>query len=220
MLAKQNPVTPPELFGSILATHFPAKYPHIHAVHVKIITHRWTRMIVDGKPHPHSFYRDGTETRNVEVTGRRGAGITIKSAIQGLTVLKSTGSEFHGFVRDEYTTLGETWDRILSTDIDATWEWVNFKDLAAVQAVVPKFDAAWEAARRITIDTFAKDHSASVQATMYKMSEQILAKVPLVDHVTYALPNKHYFEISKLPTAQDEELDADEREQIWSGTRD
>jgi len=195
LLAKQNPVTPPELFGSILAAHFPARYAHIHASHVKIITHRWTRMTVDGKPHPHSFYRDGTETRNVEVTFKRNIGFAIKSGIQGLTVLKSTGSAFHGFVRDEYTTLGETWDRILSTDVDATWDWKLFKTLEDIKAIIPKFDAAWESAREITMSTFATDYSASVQATMYLMSEQILAAVPLVEHVTYSLPNKHYFEI-------------------------
>ncbi|KAF8246260.1 urate oxidase UaZ [Wilcoxina mikolae CBS 423.85] len=195
LLAKQNPVTPPELFGSILAAHFPARYAHIHAAHVKIITHRWTRMTVDGKPHPHSFYRDGTETRNVEVTFRRNVGFAIKSGIQGLTVLKSTGSAFHGFVRDEYTTLGETWDRILSTDVDASWDWKLLKTLEDVKAIIPKFDAAWESAREITMSTFATDYSASVQATMYLMSEQILAAVPLVEYVTYSLPNKHYFEI-------------------------
>jgi urate oxidase len=155
-------------------------------------------MTVDGKPHPHSFYRDGTETRNVEVTFKRNIGFAIKSGIQGLTVLKSTGSAFHGFVRDEYTTLGETWDRILSTDVDATWDWKLFKTLEDIKAIIPKFDAAWESAREITMSTFATDYSASVQATMYLMSEQILAAVPLVEHVTYSLPNKHYFEIGKF----------------------
>lgn len=42
---------------------------------------------------------------------------------------------------------------------------------------------------------FAEDESASVQATMYKMCEKILATVPEIDAVDYALPNKHYFEI-------------------------
>lgn len=44
--------------------------------------------------------------------------------------------------------------------------------------------------------TFAEDNSASVQATMYKMSEQIIAKVPEVEAVEYSLPNKHYFEVN------------------------
>ncbi|KAJ9134495.1 Uricase [Pleurostoma richardsiae] len=193
--AKENPVNPPELFASILGQHFIDTYAHIDAAHVKIVVHRWTRMIIDGEPHPHSFFRDGQETRNVEATIRRDAGIEIKSGIVGLTVLKSTGSAFHGFVRDEFTTLGETWDRILSTDVDCGWTWKHFPTLDAVKEVTPKFDAAWEAARGITMKTFATDDSASVQNTMYKMCEQILDAVPDVELTNYSLPNKHYFEI-------------------------
>ncbi|KAH8178634.1 uricase domain-containing protein [Sarocladium implicatum] len=195
ILAKQHEVTPPELFASTIASHFVERYSHINAAHVKVITHRWQRMDVDGKPHPHSFIKDGNETRNVEATFKRGEGLTIESSIAGLSVLKSTGSAFHGFVRDEYTTLAETWDRILSTDVDASWRWATFKDLAAVKEAVGKFDNAWEAARKITLKLFAEDESASVQNTMYKMCEQILDAVPETQTITYSLPNKHYFEL-------------------------
>lgn len=197
ILAKTTPVNPPELFAATLATHFPKTYKHIHETHVKIITHRWTRLDVDGKPHPHSFFRDGVETRNVEAHFSRSGGLTLRSAIVGLHVLKSTGSQFHGFVRDEFTTLKETWDRILSTEVDAVWEWRKFKDLEDVKSVAAegRFDKAWELARYVTLKTFCEDNSASVQATMYKMCEQILEKAPGVEHVEYSLPNKHYFEI-------------------------
>merc|ERR1712000_671798 len=53
-------------------------------------------------------------TRNVEAVIKKGKGIDIRSSIVGLLVLKSTGSAFHGFVRDEYTTLPEVWERILA----------------------------------------------------------------------------------------------------------
>ena len=192
--AKEHPVNPPELFASTLGQHFLDTYPHISIAHIKIIVHRWTRMVVDGKEHPHSFFRDGQETRNVDVDVTRD-GVAIKSGIVGLTVLKSTGSAFYGFVRDEFTTLGETWDRILSTDVDCGWTWKKFPSLAAIKEVTPKFDAAWEAARGITMKTFATDESASVQNTMYKMCEQILDAVPQVELANYSLPNKHYFEI-------------------------
>ncbi|KAF4306804.1 hypothetical protein SLS57_003171 [Botryosphaeria dothidea] len=195
VLAKQNPVTPPELFASIVGTHFITKYSHIHAAHVKIVTHKWTRMTIDGKPHPHSFVRDGEDIRTVEAVIREGKGISIKSGIDKLLVLKSTGSAFYGFHRDEYTRLGETWDRILSTEVKAEWEWKTFSGLDEVKSVVPKFDAAFNSAKTITLDTFAKDNSASVQNTMYKMSDQILSAAPLVETVSYSLPNKHYFEI-------------------------
>ncbi|KAH7144462.1 uricase [Dactylonectria estremocensis] len=193
--AKENPVTPPELFASILGDHFIQKYAHIHVANVKVVTHRWSRMDVDGKPHPHSFIKDSDEVRNVEARISRKDGISIKSSIAGLTVLKSTGSAFHGFVRDEYTTLGETWDRILSTDVTAAWKWKAFENLEAVQGAVPKFDEAWNSTRGITLKLFAEDESASVQNTMYKMCEEILAAVPDVQTVIYELPNKHYFEI-------------------------
>ena len=197
IMAKQHPVTPPELFGSIVATHFVETYKHIHSAQVKIVGHRWTRMTVDGKPHPHSFMRDGAETRNVEAVATEGEGISVRSAIAGLLVLKSTGSAFHSFVRNEYTTLPEVYDRILSTEVDCGWKWDTFKSLQDVEAAVPKFDDAWGAAREITLSTFAKDESASVQNTMYKMCEQILAAVPAVNAVDYSLPNKHYFEIGE-----------------------
>lgn len=193
ILAKQNPIDPPEQFAAILGDHFIKTYSHIHAAHVKIVQHRWTRMNIDGKPHPHSFFRDSNEIRVVEAVAREGEGISIRSKIEKLLVLKSTGSAFHGFHRDEYTQLPETWDRILSTEIEAGWKWKTFPSLADVKKV--DFTAAWEKARNITMDTFAKDDSASVQATMYKMCDQILAAVPLVEAVDYSLPNKHYFEI-------------------------
>ncbi|KAK7737844.1 hypothetical protein SLS53_006465 [Cytospora paraplurivora] len=193
--AKEHPINPPELFASTLGQHFLDTYSHITKVHVKLVVHRWTRLVIDGKPHPHSFYRDGQETRNVEATASKGDGITVRSGIVGLTVLKSTGSAFHGFVRDDFTTLGETWDRILSTDVDAGWTWKTFPDLKAVQEAGSKFDPAWEAAREITLRTFAEDESPSVQSTMYKMCGQILEAVPEVVLTDYSLPNKHYFEV-------------------------
>ncbi|KAL8774513.1 MAG: hypothetical protein Q9209_000886 [Squamulea sp. 1 TL-2023] len=195
ILAKQHPVSPPERFGSIVASHFVETYQHIHSAQVKIIVHKWTRMTVDGKPHPHSFLRDGSDTRNVEVVATEGKGIDIRSAIAGLLVLKSTGSAFHGFIRDEYTTLSDVSDRVLSTEIDCGWVWDTFATLQDVEAAVRKFDEAWKNAREITTGTFAKDDSASVQNTMYKMCEQILSAVPMVKAVDYSLPNKHYFEI-------------------------
>ncbi|KAI9871064.1 MAG: hypothetical protein M1830_003484 [Pleopsidium flavum] len=198
ILAKQHHVTPPELFASIISTHFVETYKHIHAAHVKVITHRWTRMMIDGLPHPHSFLRDGSETHVVEATAREGLGISIRSSIAGLLVLKSTGSQFHSFIRDEYTTLPDVYDRILSTEVDCGWAWKAFSGLDEVKAATSKFDAAWLAARPITLKTFATDSSTSVQNTMHKMCDQILNAVPDVMAVDYSLPNKHYFEIGLI----------------------
>ena len=202
ILAKQHPVTPPELFGAIVASHFAETYKHIHSSRVKIITHRWTRMTVGGEPHAHSFVRDGSETRNVEAVANEGNGISIRSAIAGLLVLKSTGSAFHTFIRDEYTTLPDVYDRILSTEVDCGWTWNTFSNIGEVRSAVGKFDRTWEVARTVTLETFATESSPSVQNTLYKMCEQILAKVPDVRSIDYSLPNKHYFEIGQFSLVQ------------------
>lgn len=202
ILAKQNPVTPPELFASIVANHFVHTYGHIHEASVDVVSHRWTRINVNGEPHPHSFLRDSEETRNTQVKASANFGIYVRSAIAKLHVLKSTGSEFHGFIRDECTTLPEVSDRILSTEVDCSWGWVTFRDLTKVESAIHEFDAAWNAVRTVTLNTFAVENSASVQNTMYKMCQQIFALVPGVEIVDYSLPNKHYFEIgmlSKIP---------------------
>lgn len=195
ILAKQHSVVPPELFSSIVACHFVHTYEHIHSATVEVVTLRWTRITVNGEPHPHSFLRDGQETRNALAKATRGFGISLRSAMSKLHVLKSTGSEFHSFIRDEYTTLPEVSDRIFSTEVDCSWEWATFSDLNQVESAVNDFDATWNSVRAITLNTFALEQSASVQNTMYKMCEQVLAVAPGVEKVDYVLPNKHYFEI-------------------------
>ncbi|KAG8530001.1 uncharacterized protein KY384_005483 [Bacidia gigantensis] len=198
--AKQNPVNPPELFGAILANHFVTKYSHIHTAQVKVKQHRWTRVVVKDQPHPHSFFRDSAETRNAEVVATKDKGISIRSAVAGLLVLKSTGSAFHSFIHDEFTALHDVEDRILSTEVDSGWTWNTFETVQEVESSVEKFDKAWKSARQITLDLFATENSPSVQNTMYKMCEEILAVVPEVNAVDYSLPNKHYFEIGEAPS--------------------
>lgn len=197
IIAKQNPVNPPELYASILGQHYLDEYSWMTTAHVSVTVHRWTRLAVDGKPHPHSFIRDGNDKRTVEAVVKRGQ-ISLKSGIDELLVLKSTGSQFWGYHKDDYTKLPETWDRILSTEVQAKWQWKDFKDVEEVKKNNEAFDKAYGDAMKITLDNFAKENSPSVQNTMYIMSEQILAAAPGVEAVEYSLPNKHYFEIGKL----------------------
>lgn len=199
IIAKQNEVWPIERYASILANHFVERYSHIHACEVSVIQHRWTRYDVQGSPHPHSFLRDGAEVRVATVYKKENQPFQITSGIKDLTVLKSTGSMFYGYHECEYTILKETNDRILSTDVDASWTWIPGKvsTLAQIQALADngEFDSAYNGARNVTLEIFALENSPSVQATMYNMSERILKEYNLLDSVSYSLPNKHYLEL-------------------------
>ncbi|KAG0237442.1 hypothetical protein BGW41_008384 [Actinomortierella wolfii] len=192
----------PELFAAELANHFLDQYSWVEGANVSIQRHRWARMVVDGKPHPHSFWRDGSETRDTNVVVRRACdgkrSCFIKSAISDLLVLKSTGSAFEDFVTDEYRTLPDMKDRIMSTSIDCKWDFhlpSNLPHNLQMSLEQIPFDAIYDSIRQVTCDTFAKDESASVQATLYLMAKQSIENWHWLEKVSYALPNKHYFPV-------------------------
>lgn len=195
--AKTNDVWPIEGFAAHLAKHFTSKYDWVEGIEVRIIQAKWTKYALsNGTLHPHSFRHEGPETRQTWLDYHKSTGkLTIKSSIKDLTVLKSTGSAFNGFNVCDYTILKPTDDRILSTDVDATWTF-DPKVFTLEKALSPAgkkiFDSTYKSAREVTLDLFATESSASVQATMYNMSQDILAKVPEVLAVDYALPNNHY----------------------------
>lgn len=42
--------------------------------------------------------------------------------MKDLKVLKTTQSGYEGYLKDEYTLLGETRDRMMATSVTATWK--------------------------------------------------------------------------------------------------
>ncbi|KAL5504045.1 hypothetical protein ACEPAH_8118 [Sanghuangporus vaninii] len=205
-LAKTSPfVLVPELFGLHLGAFLLGKYGHLHRAYVTVQQQRWQRISVDGKAHPHSFWRDGDEKRVVDVEidatgGKDAMTAKVTSGVHDLLVLKSTGSAFENFFRDEFTTLVEVDDRIFSTSVDLKYEFtpISLGEHKAIENTLAKlkdnyaFDAVAARAREITLTTFATDESASVQATLYKMADQIVQEHKQVLSAAYALPNKHY----------------------------
>lgn len=196
--AKTTEVWPMERFAAHLAKHFTTKYNHVLGVEVLIIQQRWLKYpLLDGKPHAHSFKHDGPETKRIHLDyDKPTSRVTLTAGIKDLTVLKSTGSMFYGFHQCDYTILKPTTDRILSTDVDSTWEF-DPKSLPTLDLIIKAgdlglFDKAYNAARQVTLDRFALENLPSVQATMYNMALDILAKIPEIKEVSYSLPNKHY----------------------------
>ncbi|KAJ2172995.1 hypothetical protein GGF45_004515 [Coemansia sp. RSA 551] len=203
-LAKTLPaekVMVPEVFASEVASFMVKKYAHVTSCQVKVTTKPWERMKFDDKAHAHSFYREGKETRWTEAVVTKtsppsAASLTtiINSGFYDLEVLKTTNSSFVDFWRDELTTLPDMPDRLLSTKVLCQWKFVP-QTIEALQAI--DYDAAYNGAKRNTLDAFANDPRAwvhaSVQSTLYIMADRILNDFSHVDDVYYALPNIHYF---------------------------
>ncbi|MEV6646346.1 factor-independent urate hydroxylase [Amycolatopsis sp. NPDC051371] len=187
--AKEAPVGEIEDFALRLARHFTGTQGNITGARVKVDEHGWDRIAVGGEPHDHAFSRSGDERRTTAVTIQGGRAWVV-SGIDGLTLLKSTGSEFHGFPRDQYTTLAETDDRILATAVTAKWRYQG-EDI--------DWTESHREIRRLMLETFATKHSLSLQQTLYAMGQSVLETRPEVAEVRLSLPNKHHFLVDLSP---------------------
>lgn len=167
----------------------------------------WDRIIVGdpgpgpGAPrrgHDHAFVRRGGEVRTTEVDRDRD-GVLVTSGLTDLVVLKSTGSEFRGFLKDDYTTLPETDDRILATALTATWHWsgldINWND-------------TYDEVRATLLETFATTHSRALQETLWLMGRAVLEQQPAITQISFTAPNKHHLlvDLSPFGVANDGEV--------------
>jgi urate oxidase len=184
-LAKEHPVEDIESFGQRLVEHFAAAAPDVRSARVHIVEHPWARLEVDGRPHEHAFQRGGGGNRVATVSGDGGAegGLQIQAGIDDLLVLKTTGSGWEGFLRDRYTSLPETADRILATVITARWSYL-WSDI--------DYGESWRGVRATILTAFADHYSPSVQFTLHHMGRAVLDARPEVARISFSLPNKHH----------------------------
>ena len=188
-LAKEQLGQEPERFGLVLANHFLHRYAQVSRAEVQITERLWGRLQLDGKPHPHSFSRAGEMTPFTHVTSA-GDQTRVESGIQDLVILKSTASGFSGFYRDEYTTLPETTERILASNLKARW---LFRDVPA------DFRLANRNIVQAMLKTFAENYSPSVQRTLYEMGQSALRAVSSISEIHLSMPNLHCLLVNLAP---------------------
>jgi urate oxidase len=183
--ARVEPLDHVEAFASKLADYF-SEQPGVSLARVQAAEHPWTRLGA------HAFAQGGGEEWTTVATcdGER---LSVAAGLRGLVVLKTTDSAFSGFLRDPYTTLPETRDRILATSITATWNYADgFDDFAKRDAV-----------RTALVGTFAAHKSESVQQTLFAMGEAALAACDGVTEIQLALPNRHHLLVDLAPFGLD-----------------
>jgi urate oxidase len=188
-LAGQEPVGEIEAFGKRLTAHFLKDNPQVSRVTVEISENLWARIPVEGKGHSHAFVAGGREQRTATVTSTRTKN-EIEAGIANMVVLKTRDSAFAGYIRDPYTTLKETRDRVFATAVTARWLY-DRDDVA--------FEARWLAVRESLLKTFAEHKSESVQHTLFAMGEAVLAKFPDIGQISISMPNKHHLPFDLSP---------------------
>lgn len=191
--AARNVGADAEAFAGALATLFLDTYPQVAEITVEARETRWLRRAIDGAPHGHTFTLDGNGTGYVRLTAGREARV-LRSGLRGYTFMKTTQSGWSNFFGDDYRTLPDTDDRIAATSMDATWTWA----FAPVD-----YPAANAAVLYTLIRVFGTTYSASVQDSMYRMGEAVLAAIPEIAEIGFAMPNKHYIPIDLRPFGLD-----------------
>jgi len=192
--AKERGVGAIEEFALALARHFVEDVPAVSAARVSVDEYAWDRAPADGQAHDHTFVRRGQETRTTVATVD-GSGGYVVSGLAGLVLLKSTGSEFRGFLVDRYTTLAPTPDRVLATSLTVRW---RYEPVSSAD-----WDLAYADIRGLLVSRFATVHSLALQQTLWEMGKAVLEVRPEVAEIRLSAPNKHHFLVDLAPFGLD-----------------
>ena len=176
--AKEGVVAQPETFGIRLARHFVDNTEPITWSRVKLEMYPWSRL-----NNPHAFVRDGRYVRTATVT-YDGTTTWVVSGVKDLWMLKTTDSEFWGYIQDDYTTLQPTRDRIMATSLLAQW-WHTSEDV--------DWGKSFDGAVQTLLDTYGNHYSLAHQQTIYEAGKAVLTGQPEIAEIRFSAPNKHHF---------------------------
>ena len=196
--AKQHGVSSPEDYALALGRRLLEACPAAEEALVRVQEHSWERAPVGSDGHDHTFVRRGDGTRTADVVV--GPSTTVRSGVTDLVVLKSTGSEYRGFLVDDYTTLPEADDRILATSLTASWlhDPVDRPDQDEKD-----WDASYAAIRSLLLESFATTYSLALQHTVHAMGRAVLEAHEDLAEVAISAPNKHHHLVDLAPFGLD-----------------
>lgn len=181
-LAFDRPDEQLESFALRYSAYLLEASPSARRAEVWMAERPWDRVATDGTAHAHTFTR-GAFRWTAHVVRERDD-VRLSAGLDELYLLKTTGSAFGGFLRDEFTVLAETDERILATKVDARWRYATTElDFAAER----------ETCRSALVTAFAHhDDSRSVQHTLWHMGKAVLEASPSAQEVSLSLPNLHH----------------------------
>lgn len=109
------------------------------------------------------------------------------SSLKGLKLIKVRGSSFYGYIKDEYTTLPESYDRPLFIFLNIDW---LYKDLEDARGKTADGYVAAEQVRDIAYTVFHEENSPSIQNLIYRIGTRILERFPQLAEVRFESNNR------------------------------
>jgi urate oxidase len=181
--------TETEPFAIALCQHYLQKYSHVISVNVETLERVWERQMVDGNPSGTNFVGTSKGIPWTRTVATRDL-IETTSGIRELVLLKTSGSAWEDFLRDDLATLPDTNDRLLATSLTANW-------------VYQKAPASYATANakiiEVMLEAFSTRFSPSAQSTQYHMGEAALNACPEIKQISLTMPNLHYLVIDLTP---------------------
>src|ERR1700722_15194054 len=182
-VARNSKASTIEEFAMELGDYLLNRNSQVSGALVGIEERAWERMTIDGAPEQTTFKLGGPELQTVRAVRDRGREWSIRSGVEGLTILKTTKSAFTGYVVDKLTTLKPATDRILGTCATVTWDYA---------AAAPDYAQVRASIIAALLKTFAAHNSMSVQHTLFDMGKAALDAAPEIARIRLAMPNLHH----------------------------
>lgn len=168
-----------EDYCRFLASRFIETYPQVEGVQVSAVEIPYAAVEESGP----AFAPAGPERATARIELSRSGTVEIASGIQGFRFLRLGGSAFHGFVRDQYTTLPDIANRPLHMWLDLEWLYTE-PGLAFSGGAIPA--SAW----RIVHEVFRCFESGSIQQVIYQIGTKMLADLPAIAEVHLEANNR------------------------------
>lgn len=181
-----------EGFLDALARGFLTRYADMEGLRVSARELPFTRVGVgaDGAPSAKLFaLADGDHGEAHLEFGRREGEVVLvaqESGRVGLRLLKTTGSAFTAFARDDDTTLPERRDRPLLLHLDVHWTYADPVDALAGD---PARYVAPIQVRDVVATVFDEFVSESIQHLVHEMGQRLLARFPGLAEVRFTGEN-------------------------------
>ena len=181
-LARGSPAECMEEFGRELIEFLLRRNPQVSHAEVSISEKAWDHIVAGGKPHPTAFVQSGGERQTAKLSRAPGGKLSVISGLENLVIMKTAGSGFEGYIKDSFTTLPPTADRLFGTALRADWNYgADNLGFAALRTKI----------REVMLAVFAAHESKSVQHTLYAMGESVLKSVAEVEEIELTMPNMH-----------------------------
>jgi len=162
-----------------LGTKFLALYPQVEGLQISAVGIPYESLPGSGV----AFSPAGPDRATARLELNRDGVVEVASGISGFKLLRLGGSAFHGFVRDQYTTLPDIANRPLHMSLDL--EWLYTQPSAGFSC-----GAVTAAVRQIVRDVFHGFESGSIQQVIYQIGMQMLSTIPDISEVHLEANNR------------------------------